>query len=609
MQTEIEMLDNLAISAPSHARPPDLSHAVVSEMTDDHGHKHVLSRFDDAKWDLTPYFEQSNVPESMKTIVWPVGVPPSLLKDTKAALFAWFKNGRPGYKAAIARTIFIAAVSAGPLLRWLAQHGVGSFHEIKPLHLSTYRQLCREERLRPRGIKSRLEIVDLAWVFRAHLHEPPRQYPWGEISFASYCGLMGHEIRSSAGLGVGKTPVIPREVQSALFLHCERKFNQAENLLSQRNAGALGPSTEPMRDLRDACLYLVSITSGMRNDEVIGIEVGAGRREQRDGVEYCWVASVEHKTGKGRVEYLVPSMTLKVVEVLERYSEPLRATLKAEIQALEASIAQMKDAAARRDLVKRLNQARGDVQRVFLGVIYGKYNQITALSSVATRVAMLRLANKAGQSWKLSPHQCRRTYARTFVESRMGRQALVFLKWQFKHSSISMSQLYAANPAQDPALYEDILAEYFDIKRDLLESWSNPDQRLSGGAGRKILEMRASAVPNRKLLAANTAMQINIRATGHGWCIAQDSGCGGAGLYESTRCVDCKNAVIDEDHIAIWQGIHEQHREMLDLDDLGPVANARIRRDLALSAKVIEDFGITVSSTTAADLASESSQT
>lgn len=587
------MLDNLAtIATADQVRPHALTRAVVSEVIDDHGHKHVLSRFDDARWDLTPYFEQSNVPESMKTIVWPVDVSPSLLKDTKAALFAWFKEGRPGYKAAIARTIFVAAVNAGPLLRWLTRHGVETFDEIKPLHLSTYRQLCRDEKLRPRGIKSRLEIVDLAWVFRDHLHQPPSQYPWGEIPFASYSGVMGHEIRSSAGLGVGKTPVIPREVQSALFLHCERLFNQADHLLSQRDAGALGPSTEPMRDLRDACLYLLSITSGMRNDEVIGVEVGAGRRELRDGVEYCWVTSVEHKTGKGRVEYMVPPMTLKVVEVLERYSGPLRAALKEEIQALEASIAQMDNAAGRRDLVKRLNQARGDVQRVFLGVIYGKYNQITALSSVASRVAMLRLASKAGQEWKLSPHQCRRTYARTFVEPRMGRQALVFLKWQFKHSSISMSQLYAANPAQDPALYEDILAEYFDIKKDLLESWSRPDQRLSGGAGRKILEMRASAVPDRERLVANTAMQINIRATGHGWCIAQDSGCGGAGLYESTRCVDCKNSVIDEEHISMWQGIHEQHREMLDLDDLGPVANERIRRDLALSAKVVADFGV-----------------
>lgn len=593
MQMEGSVLDNL-ISIAGKNRPPDLTYAVVSEAIDDHGYQHVLSRFGDARWDLSPYFEQSNVPESMKTIVWPMDLPPTFINDTKAALFAWFKEGRPGYKEAIARTIFIAAVSAGPILRWLAKHGVRAFDEIKPLHLSTYRKLCKDEKLRPRGIKSRFEIVDLAWVFRDRLHKPAIQYPWGEMPFSFYCGVMGHDVRSSPGLGVGKTPVIPREVQSALFLHCEGIFNQADGLLTQRDAGALGPSTEPMRELRDACLYLLSITSGMRNDEVIGVEVGAGRREHRDGVEYCWVTSIEHKTGKGRVEYMVPPMTLKVVEVLERYSEPLRAVLRQEIQAIEVAISDIKDVAERRNLVKRLFQARNDCQRVFLGVIYGKYNQIAALSSVASRVALLRLADKAGQDWKLSPHQCRRTYARTFVESRMGRQSLVFLKWQFKHSSISMSQLYAANPAQDPALYEDILAEYFDIKRGLLEDWCSPDHRLSGGAGRKIIEMRASTVPDREQLVANTAMQINIRSTGHGWCIAQDSGCGGAGLYESTRCVDCKNAVIDEEHVDVWRGILDQHREMLELDDVGPVANARIRRDLALAAKVIAEFGVSL---------------
>ena len=46
--------------------------------------------------------------------------------------------------------------------------------------------------------------------------------------------------------------------------------------------------------------------------------------------------------------------------------------------------------------------------------------------------------------------------------------------------------------------------------------------------------------------------------------------------------------------VEVWRGIHDQHREMLELDDVGPVANARIRRDLALSAKVIADFGVSL---------------
>lgn len=157
-----------------------------------------------------------------------------------------------------------------------------------------------------------------------------------------------------------------------------------------------------------------------------------------------------------------------------------------------------------------------------------------------------------------------------------------------------MSQLYASNPAQDPTLYEDILSEMLEFKKELLHGWGDTDMPLSGGAGRKVMEMRASAIPNRRLLIENTAAQINIRATGHGWCIAQEAGCGGAGLYESTRCVDCKNSVIDQEHLQVWRGIHEQHLEMLELDDLGPVANERVRRDLTLSAKVIREFGVSL---------------
>lgn len=38
---------------------------------------------------------------------------------------------------------------------------------------------------------------------------------------------------------------------------------------------------------RDAVLYIVSITSVMRNDEAIGIEVGAWRKELKNGVTFC----------------------------------------------------------------------------------------------------------------------------------------------------------------------------------------------------------------------------------------------------------------------------------------------------------------------------------
>ncbi|MVW72777.1 site-specific integrase [Bordetella sp. 15P40C-2] len=580
----------LNLTEVAHRKPSINDDTIVSSLVGDDGTTHVLSRFGDTNWDLTPYFEQPNVPESMKTICWPTDLPDSLLADSKAAFFAWFKEGRPGYGGANARTLVVSAINARRLLRWLRDQAIEAFDQIRPLHLARYLQDSRAEKhVRARGIMTRFEIIDLAWTFRDKLARPLRFPPWGDMSLSVFCGMTGNASNVSRA-GVGITPVIPRRDQERLFTHCEAQLANADQLLTMRDAGEIGASSEPMRDLRDACLYLLSISSGMRNEEVIGLNVGCGRTEVKDGLEYSWLASIEHKTRKGRVEYLVPSMALKVVSVLERYSQPLREALQAEIRDMEASIsnAQPKE---RGVFMKRLMQARRDVNRLFLGIIMGKFNQISALSVVASRVAFRRLATRAGVAWGLSPHQCRRTYARMVVESQMGRQSLVFLKWQLKHSSISMTQLYASNPAQDPALYEDILAEYFDIKKDLLDRWSTSGTPLSGGAGRKIVEMRATAVSSRKRLVEHTAAQIHIRATGHGWCIAQESGCGGAGLYESVRCVDCKNGVIDNDFKEVWQGIYGQHKELLALDDLGPVANDRIRRDLALAAKVLADLG------------------
>ena len=138
---------------------------------------------------------------------------------------------------------------------------------------------------------------------------------------------------------------------------------------------------------------------------------------------------------------------------------------------------------------------------------------------------------------------------------------------------------------------DDILSELTAYKGELLDAWTGT-AALSGGAGHKIVALRATAHRDRKSLLNSAAEQIHIRATGHGWCLAQDEGCGGAGLYEATRCVDCKNAVIDDSFADTWLGIHEQQLELLSLDDVGPAVQQRARRDAERSATVLADLGI-----------------
>lgn len=60
-----------------------------------------------------------------------------------------------------------------------------------------------------------------------------------------------------------------------------------------------------------------------------------------------------------------------------------------------------------------------------------------------------------------------------------------------------------------------------------------------------------ASVASRKKLIEDTADVVSIRATGHGWCLASDVGCGGQGLYEPTRCRECRNGLMDDTHVPV----------------------------------------------------------
>ncbi|MDC6590279.1 integrase [Pseudomonas syringae] len=173
----------------------------------------------------------------------------------------------------------------------------------------------------------------------------------------------------------------------------------------------------------------------------------------------------------------------------------------------------------------------------------------------------------------------------------MGRTSLIYLKWQFKHTSMSMTQLYASNPQQDLSLFDEIFQQMTEFKIDLIESWLD-DQPLAGGAGEKIVEMRAIPIKDRAALLAQTAPHANIRATGHGWCIATERGCGGAGLYEATRCPGCKSSVIDEFFAGTWQDIYSQQLELIKIVDAGPAVRQRAERDMQVALDVITNLGL-----------------
>ena len=563
---------------------------VVSAVADMDGSNHVLSRFGDSIWDFRPYFEQSNVADGQKYIPWPGDCSQELVDDCKAVLYAWFKRGLPGSKPPVAMGICQAAIaSAIPMMRWLTALNIKRFDQVKPIHVVNYVHYTKSRLTRNAGsVYDSLRILDFLWVFRNDTSSPLAACPWGDSSLWRVSGLA----KQVGGTETGKTPIIPPDVQAKVFNYCEEILAAAPRILNERDAGSLGLRNPALIRIRDAALYVLSITSGMRNEEAIGVETGSWRSEVRDGIEFHWVATTEHKTGKGRVEFLIPELTVKVLDLMSRYAKPLQEKLALEIAEMECN-------PTPQDLVNRmlrLAKAKRDAQKLFLCTSRSGHSESTgyhvdALSNGGSKVSFRRLAEAAGTDWQLAPHQCRRTYARNVVESRMGRSSLVFLKWQFKHSSMSMTQLYASNPMQDASLFDEVLEEMTEFKVDLIESWLG-DQALSGGAGREIKKARAIALKSRTALLAETAAQVHIRATGHGWCLAQEKGCGGAGLYEATRCVGCKNGVIDESFAEIWKGIYAQQTELLTIDDAGPAVRQRAERDVQWARQVMVDLGV-----------------
>lgn len=565
---------------------PDLRWSIViSAITDSDGNTHVLSRYGDMTWELWPFFAQSNLMDSEKKIDWE-RIPENFQEVCKAVTYRYWMVGLPGAKppAAVSLKKFVNQLVS--FTRYLKGLGIGSMANVRPLHVSNYvHEQKVVQRFAPMSLAIRFLSIETLHRFADQHPEGLSFHPWLDSSSCEMAGFVGNSKRKVNR--TGKTPLIPKQVAQELFIYAEEVLKGADTVLDDRDTGRRSAYRDKeVTRIRDACFYLLGVLTGMRCEEIVGVEVGAGRIEVKDGFTYHWVRSIEHKTLKGRVEYLMPSMGHDILRIMERWSAPLR-------QRLRDQLAQWENDTATEGMgqqQQRIASARADQNRLFIGMARKK---IGAVSGVYWSVLMNQFAVLAGVDWKLAPHQMRRLYAWTFVRHRLGN--LLFVKEQFKHSTIDMSQLYAANPMQDAGIYDEILEEIRSQKVDIIKNWLFDDQPLAGGAGKKIMMMRANDFPNRQAMIEETSSGLTLRSTGHAWCLAQDDGCGGKGLYEKGLCGDCGNGVIDSTFKPVWQELYRHQIELLEnAQGMGPGAVQRVQRDLAKSQKVLRDLGVDI---------------
>lgn len=582
--------------------PAERDAVVVTAVADERCVEHPVSRFGDRVWDLAPEVEAKNRKAAALKIVWPDDVPKALVDDAKAALYCALRRGPHGKKWS-GSSVAVAGGRAAMVLRHFAGLGLDNFSQVRTLHLSDHIAELKRG-LKPQSVKLRLQIVDLVWSFHMEVLRPLPQHPWAGLTINDTCGC--NEDDSGPAGRTGKTPVIPRSVQHKLFAHCEAKLDEADDLFRAWNAGEIGASKRTLTAIRDAVLYLLQITSGMRNSESTGVTNGCWRTEVRHSNTFHWVRTREIKTTGGKeVEFLVPPEALRALEILQRYAKPLQARLADEARWLERLLGPGPNAAGKLDnnmtvpdAVKRLNHVREIGKHMVLGLSpsasdhLGNGSRVGVLSGSACGLQMKQLAEAAGTDWVLANHQCRRTFAYNVANSRLGRMGLIFLKWQLKHASMSWTQLYAASPCQDHALYREFEEEMFEARLGLLEGWAQPDAPLSGGAGKKIMQTRAKAARDFEQLLRLTAESVELRSTGHAWCISGTRGCHGQGVYDPSMCGPCSQAVIDEGQAPAWQMIHLDNLRLAAITDCGPAVTDKARRAVERSTQVLQDLGV-----------------
>ncbi|KGH30576.1 tyrosine-type recombinase/integrase [Comamonas testosteroni] len=555
---------------------------VVSAVIDNSGNTLVISRVGDLEWELWPFVRTANIRNSEKKLNW-LDIPDDYREAVQNVLYAYWKRGRPGLKTPEVSSLLKLIKQLKHLCRYASAFKLKSLADLQALHIANFVHEQKLSGKSPGTLMNLFSSIELLYLFRAEHEGTLSLHPWPDSSAADMAGNTSMQRANSRK--VSQTPLIPMDVASTLFLFAEGTLDKAESLMDERDRGERKTFYDPqITIIRDACFYLLGVLTGMRCSELASIEVGAGRTEERNGIPFHWLTGTEYKTKKGLVDYLMPSMGHRILHILERWSEPYRQLLAKQIVEME-----LRPGSHTAEELHWLATARSNCRRLFLGK--APHSGITTLSDSCWGFNLSRLARKAGTTWALAPHQMRRLYGHTFVRHKLG--DLLFLKEQFKHSSINMAQLYAASPRQDSALYDDILSELMRYKGEIIASWLEKDEPLAGGAGHKIMEMRAHKFPDRKTLVMEASKRVLIRSTGHSWCLAQDEGCGGSGIYERGRCGSCRDGVIDNRFINIWEEAYRHHKELLvEAEQWGAGALKRVSADLEQASKILRDLGI-----------------
>ncbi len=600
----------------------------------------VLSRYGDATWDLSPYIPTRNGRQTSIRFeaLFADGTcltdacHAQLLESAKRFLYSrWRVKAPHSGKYICARTVSNNWRQLVALIKWMITEGIASFSALTS-------DLCQKYCASQGHLKGSTRIINLQvlttyYDLSEYLLDRLPEYPWGDSAPIVLVGN-GHVARAN-GSRMPTTEVIPTRILQLIVQHAlDYLENRSKGLLAARDYAATVSSAEraaglserfgiqssrelkeELTRLRTACHIVCVAFSGMRDSEVASLEVGCfAKRVGFDGEEYCWLKGMTYKLEEDPTpaEWMVPEIVGLAVDVATRLGAPARARCAERTQELEAALEGHVLETARLVLVSDLEEAKK--HRHALLLTEKQLGRVLALGGGAAAVALRNFAAAAGvvveqadmqgivdrelvqvgQVWPLAPHQFRRTFAVFVARSLLG--DVRYLREHFKHWSIDMTLYYARNDdGVDATVFAEVLTERDELQALILEKWIRSDIPLGGGGGSRIQTFRdrgdVKTVTDMREFCRKLGDDVFIRGTGHSWCMASGSGCGGQGLYDATRCVSCGEGVIDENHLQVWRGIRVQQIEVLRCPDLGMPAWQRCVDHLRKAEKVLADLG------------------
>lgn len=372
-------------------------------------------------------------------------------------------------------------------------------------------------------------------------------------------------------------------------------------LLTRSERKGLSALYTPFKRLRSDCYALLLLMTGMRKEEALSVSPLA------DGHSGNRITATLTKTAASpmQLQWVVDGRTQDALRLLGEFNALLYRRAEALINALGTQLTE--------DVVAEYRQAIA--QPKLFGVhpsmarpSFGPPALITSeqgggtlslhhlrypLSQADIQVLDAMDCNyramgkhrgnsyQVGDSFELTSHQFRHTFAWFVVANRLG--DLDDIKYQFKHLSDAMTLVYAQRGFDSMADVLQLVSHFESALLDeLVEEVTQAagESQLGGGGGRLLNRGAVS----RSMGATNVHGEVvqlhfknhheyvdfvknnfsHVRAMPHGFCTAGPS-CKMTNVAEPASCVNCKNYVVAPRHHAYWEMLKFESSRNLDV--------------------------------------------